>query len=178
MMKFLRILLLKNSHKGFTLIELMIVVIITGLLAAISIPQLFGMVSKARETEVQNQIASLIHAENAYYLEHGKFAKITNKQMRDNAHGLDIVIDNDKYNIRTTLAQNYNAVRIKATALKDYDQELKNYTAGLHYSGTAFASIICQTHHPGGDINFIVQFSLSGNQPNIRCDLAKTREIK
>lgn len=171
-------LLLKNSNKGFTILELMIVIIILGIFAAISVPQLLGMVTKARETEVQTQIASLVRAQNAYYLQHGEFAKINNKQMRNNEHNLDVVIKNDEYNIRTTLASSYNAVRVKATALGDYRDSLKNYTAGLHYSGGLFATVTCQTHDPGGDIGFIAQFSLSGDRPDAKCDLTKTKEIR
>ena len=172
-------LVLKNSNKGFTILELMIVIIILGILAAISFPQLLGMVAKARETEVQSQIANLVRAQNAYFLEHGKFAKISNTQMRNNEHGLDVAINNDKYNIRTTLASNeeYTGVRVKATALNDYRDSLKNYTAGLHYSGGIFASPVCQTHDPGGDITFIAQFSFSGGRPEVKCDLTKTKEI-
>ncbi|MDJ0845469.1 type IV pilin protein [Crocosphaera sp.] len=169
---------LKNPQTGFTLIELMIVTIILGVLAAISIPQLFAMVAKARETEIQTQIASLLRAENVYYLEHGHFAKISNREMRNHTHGLDVAISNDYYDIRTTLAIHYNAVRVKATAIKNYDKDFKNYTAGLHYSRGVFASIICQTHDPGGDINYIAQFTLSNNQPHAKCDLAKGREIQ
>ncbi|MDJ0599437.1 MAG: type IV pilin-like G/H family protein [Crocosphaera sp.] len=171
-------LLLKNSHRGFTLLELMIVIVMLGVLAAISIPQLLGMVAKARETEIHNQIASLVRAENVYYLEHGKFAKINSTQMRNHEHGLDVAITNDKYNIRTTFASEYNAVRVKATALGEYQTSLKNYTAGLHYSGGIFASIICQTHDPGGDIVYIAQFTLSGDQPHAKCDLSKSRQIQ
>jgi prepilin-type N-terminal cleavage/methylation domain-containing protein len=42
----------KNSKQGFTLIELMVVIVIIGILAAIAIPKLFGMTEKARASEV------------------------------------------------------------------------------------------------------------------------------
>ena len=171
-------LLVKNTAQGFTLLELMIVVIILGILAAISIPQLLAMVSNARETEIQTQVASLVRAQNAYFLEKGNFVKITRQQMRDNEHNLDVTIANDKYDIRADLDIQYNAVRVKTTALINYRDTLKNYIAGLHYSGGMFASVTCQTNDPGGNTFFIARFTLSGDGPNAQCDLNRSKEIR
>ncbi len=43
---------MKQSKKGFTLIELMVVIVIIGILAAIAIPKLFGMTAKAKASEL------------------------------------------------------------------------------------------------------------------------------
>jgi len=56
---------LRNS-KGFTLIELMIVVVIIGILAAIAIPKFSSVSNSAKEAEVEpilKQICSLAEAE-------------------------------------------------------------------------------------------------------------------
>ncbi|MGK7946464.1 MAG: pilus assembly protein PilP, partial [Microcystaceae cyanobacterium] len=123
--------------------------------------------------------ATLISAKNRYYLENGIFLAITRQDMESNNHDLEVTIYNPKYKIRTTLANNYNAVRVKAVARRDHEKSFKNYTAGLHYAGSESVSIICQTHEPGGDIVGLVNLTLSSSdKPGAECDPTKGREIR
>ena len=39
----------KNKKKGFTLIEIMVVIVIMGILAGVAVPKLFGLIEKSRE---------------------------------------------------------------------------------------------------------------------------------
>jgi type IV pilus assembly protein PilA len=50
----------KQSNKGFTLIEIIIVVVILGVLAAIALPKLTAQVSKARAAEAFNVLGTLM----------------------------------------------------------------------------------------------------------------------
>lgn len=63
-----------NKEEGFTLIELLVVVIIIGVLAAIALPSLLGQVNKAKQTEARQNIGAANRAQQAFYLEKGKFA--------------------------------------------------------------------------------------------------------
>jgi prepilin-type N-terminal cleavage/methylation domain-containing protein len=62
------------QNQGFTLVELLVVMIIVGLLAGVSAPNLLQQIGKARETEAKNALASIIRAQQAYHLERGQFA--------------------------------------------------------------------------------------------------------
>ncbi len=62
-----------KGEGGFTLIEVMLVVVILGILAAVVLPRLVGRTEEARLAAAQQQIDSLSIALEAYYLDNGKF---------------------------------------------------------------------------------------------------------
>jgi prepilin-type N-terminal cleavage/methylation domain-containing protein len=56
-----------NRNSGFTLIELMIVVAIIGVLAAIAIPKFGDLIQKSRDSSVQGDLGALRSAISIYY---------------------------------------------------------------------------------------------------------------
>jgi type IV pilus assembly protein PilA len=60
----------KNGQKGFTMIELMVVVVIVGVLAAIAIPIYGKYIKNARITEATGRMGEIITAAKAYAQEH------------------------------------------------------------------------------------------------------------
>ena len=62
----------KNSrNKGFTLVEIMIVVVIIGLLAAMAIPAFQKVRASSQDKAVLNNARQLSGAADQYYLEYG-----------------------------------------------------------------------------------------------------------
>jgi len=55
-----------NAKKGFTLIEIMVVIVIIGILAAIAIPKLLGMTAKAKASELGPAAGTWSKLQQAY----------------------------------------------------------------------------------------------------------------
>ena len=60
-----------NSSKGFTLVEIMIVVVIIGLLAAMAIPAFQKVRQSSQDKAVLNNARQLAAAADQYFLENG-----------------------------------------------------------------------------------------------------------
>ena len=57
----------RRSEKGFTLVELMIVVVIIGILASIAIPKFSSLIGKTKATEAKTILGQIITGEKTYY---------------------------------------------------------------------------------------------------------------
>ena len=69
--------LIRKAQKGFTLIELMIVVAIIGILAAIAIPNFLRFQLKSKSSEGKVNIAAIRTAEESYLAEFGSYVGVT-----------------------------------------------------------------------------------------------------
>jgi general secretion pathway protein G len=62
-----------SSSKGFTLTELLVVLVIIGLLASLVGPVLYQRVNPAKQSVARAQIENFMTALDAYYLDMGRF---------------------------------------------------------------------------------------------------------
>ena len=66
----------RQGQKGFTLIELMIVIAIIGILAAIAIPNFVSYRKRSYDTAAQSDLKNLMTAQEAYYVDYSKYLPI------------------------------------------------------------------------------------------------------
>lgn len=64
---------LARSERGFTLIELMVVILIIGLLATIVVQNLRGATDRAKRVKAEADISALKTALDRYYLDNGSY---------------------------------------------------------------------------------------------------------
>ncbi|MDH5393801.1 MAG: type II secretion system major pseudopilin GspG [Gammaproteobacteria bacterium] len=65
--------IVSNKQQGFTLIEVMVVVVILGILAAVVVPRIMDNPDKARITKAKQDIRALESALNLYRLDNYKY---------------------------------------------------------------------------------------------------------
>ena len=61
------------KRKGFMLLELIIVVAIIGILAAVAVPNLVGMTDEAKVARIQSDLSAMGTAAEVYYVKNGTY---------------------------------------------------------------------------------------------------------
>ena len=77
-----------NKTKGFTLVELMVVIVIVGILAAVAIPKFLDASQKAKASEFPTQLAAIYTGQLAYNAEKGAY--VTQFSFLRDSAGVDV----------------------------------------------------------------------------------------
>ncbi len=137
---------LSKAARGFTLLELLVVMVIGGILAAIALPSFLSQVNKAKQTEAKITLGSLNRAQQAFYLEKSQFADdIPSLGIGINPDGSNYTYPNPSNPSGTGTAVIQQA-QSKSVSLKAYASMV-----GLVALGTEdphLGSVICESKTP------------------------------
>lgn len=146
--KFIHHLNRKECGQGFTLVELLVVIIIIGILAAIAIPNFLTQSAKAKQTEAKQNVSLINRYQTAYRAENPIFANTFDTLATGIlSGGSQASISEYTYNI---IAGNDSSTIVATTnnsALKSYSGGTFRYANAQ--SQSVVASLICEANNPG-----------------------------
>lgn len=151
-MKYLLFLAIKSQGKkarGFTLVELLVVVIVLGILSAVGLPNLLGQVAKGRQAEALAILGQINRAQQAYRYENSAFARLEQLPIDG--------INNARY---YTFTNHFDPIDVqssyRAQAKPEFNNDIKNYAGGVRLLGDGrLFSRICEARSTSQDNVFV-----------------------
>jgi type IV pilus assembly protein PilA len=137
---------LQTKQRGFTIVELLIVIVVIGILAALVITTFTGIQQKARNTERQTDIKAIHGQVEAYYAQNGRYPTLANLNdsswRTTNMKGLDAEALADPKGSGQTLAA--------AAAANTYSYDITPDTCDNGSNGDCTGYVLTATYEGGG----------------------------
>ena len=140
----------KNAlEKGFTLVELMIVIVIVGVLSAVALPNFLSQTDKAKATEAKSGITAIVKQAQAGYLETGTAPKTAIADM-SSAYGAP-ADDVQKFNYAGSWDNVNNVYTVTATGNANDDNLLGKTIIGCIDMDTGVVATTSQLNDAAPD---------------------------
>lgn len=125
-----RLRTVREKSNGFTIVELLIVIVVIGILAAISLVAYGGVAANARDNVRKADIATIVKAMELYYSENGQYPVISPNGTTNTSLNPAWVISGDSsWNLLTAQLQ-VNKLPIDPTRMSDTDPRYSSTNFG------------------------------------------------
>lgn len=146
-------LFIKSAQEGFTLVELLVVVIIIGILSAISLPAYLSLTASAKQSEAKQNIAAIMNAQHVWIDDHkiGNYPTSLDELAVGVAKGSGLTDSISSSVYEYTISNSSSTVEHQMNAsARPKDERLKTYTGGIRSfvndaGNSTWSSLVCQS---------------------------------
>ena len=111
----------KRTVRAFSLPELLVVLVIIGILVLVALPNLMPLISRAKSTEAQQQLAYLHSLEQSHFYTYSRYTDDLEELGFEQA---ELVTDGGTANYRIEVVEaDENGFRARAVAVVDFDRD-------------------------------------------------------
>jgi type IV pilus assembly protein PilA len=132
-----------QSSTGFTLLELMVVVLMLGILSAIALPSFLRQANRAREAEAKISVGQINQAQQLYFVENFQFGSLDD---------LEIVKPLNSRNYTYRSVPSATDVPIALTTATPNDPLLRGFAGKVWIAGQAESRAVSQSILCKGDL--------------------------
>jgi type IV pilus assembly protein PilA len=173
--KFIQHLNRHRAARGFTLVELLVVIIIVGILAAVSLPNFLNQSAKAKQSEAKQNIGAINRIQSALRIANTSFASTFDAIALGSLAGSGSTATTENYSYALT-----GTIDTATIVAQSNETSLKSYTGGnIRYTNTTSQSVttsaVCETLLPGTTSVTVIAFSTTAGVVTTTCGTAFTQ---
>ena len=137
----------RSTQKGFTMIELLVVILILASLAIIALPNFLSQVGRAREVEYQNALGAINRAQQAHHFEKGVFVQEATDQESLRRLGMRLeTLYIDQLNI--AVDPSYPAATTSPSNSNYIQQGTRAYSSAIFFQAGRYTGTVCASIQP------------------------------
>ncbi len=134
-----------NRVSGFTLLELLTVIVVGGILAAISMPYFFSRAIAAKQAEGKMLVSTMNRSQQTYFTQNGRFSNnLETLALSLHSKNYDLLVESD--NGGSSFAANY--ATSKQSTVKSYVGSAM-VVADSNGNSVEMQTVLCEANVPG-----------------------------